>query len=132
MNTSKFNYTKQGYFKKADLFIYALLILAVVVSLFFLPKGKGAYAEVYSDGKLYGVYDLNTDIELKIEGEEGYNIVVIADKKVWVKEANCPGQDCVRHKAISKVNQTIVCTPNRLIVIIKGKGDIDAYTGGGL
>ncbi len=131
MNTAKPN-TKKGFFQKADLLIYSILLLLVLTTLGFLPKEKGVYAEIYSDGKLYGVYDLNTNAEMKIEGKEGYNVVVIADSKVWVKEANCPGQDCVRHKEISKANQTIICTPNRLIIIIKGKSDIDAYTGGGL
>lgn len=131
MNTLKqFNYSS-GLFRKADLFLYAILILAFFAIFVFIPSTQGEHVEIYSDGKLYGTYDINTNIQLKINSQEGYNIVVIDNKKVYVSEADCPGKDCVAHSAISKSNQYIVCAPNRLIVVIKGKSDIDAYTGGG-
>lgn len=132
MNTYKYNLQKKGWFKKSDLLLYlSFLLIAIIFFVAFLPQGKGAYVEIYSENKLYGTYDLQTDTEIKVESSNGYNIVVIADGKVWIGEADCPGQDCVRRKEIDKANQSIICTPNKLIVIIKGESDIDAYTGGG-
>ena len=34
-------------------------------------------------------------------------------------EANCPDEICVHHKPISKNGETIVCLPNKVVVVIK-------------
>jgi hypothetical protein len=130
MNTPLRNSFKQNLFSGYDLIIYAIMLIAALCVFAFSPSGEGAYVEVYSDGKLYGAYELSADKEILIESKQGYNMVVIKDNSVFVKEADCPGKDCVKHKAISKANQYIICTPNRLTVIIKGESEIDAYTGG--
>ena len=43
---------------------------------------------------------------------------MIENGKVKMKEADCPDQICVHHRAISKNRETIVCLPNKVVVEI--------------
>lgn len=57
---------------------------------------------------------------IKIEEGDRYNIIHIENGKVWIEEANCLNQVCVRHSSIDKIGETIVCLPHKLIIEIKG------------
>ena len=48
-----------------------------------------------------------------------YNVVVISGGTVSVTEASCKNQVCVKHGAISRSGESIVCLPNRLVVRIE-------------
>ena len=48
-----------------------------------------------------------------------YNVVVISGGTVSVTEASCKNQVCVKHGAISRPGESIVCLPNRLVVRIE-------------
>ena len=57
-----------------------------------------------------------------------YNIVEIKGGTVSVTEASCKNQVCVRHGAISRSGESIVCLPNRLVVRIEnGSGEGGGY-----
>ena len=58
----------------------------------------------------------------------GENVVEISGGTVSVTEASCKNQVCVRHGAISKTGESIVCLPNRLVVRIQSGS---AEEGGG-
>ena len=42
-----------------------------------------------------------------------------------MKEADCPDQICVRHKAISKSGESIVCLPHKVVVEISSEEEQD-------
>ena len=116
--------------KKGDYFLIASVLifaLAVWVCLFFVNTDKQADTVVITlNGAEYKRLSLNADYEIKVESENGFNIVEIKDGKVFVSEASCAGQDCVHQKSISRCGESIVCLPNRLTVTIVGDGGYDA------
>lgn len=107
--------------------IIILLFLAVVV--FFVVKAKktpGSLVVVSIDGEEILQLPLaENHIEI-IENQADYNILVIENKLVNIKEANCANQLCVKHKSISLQGEMIVCAPHKLVVQIIGDSEIDS------
>lgn len=125
--------------KKADIFLGIFLVLLCLSSLFLLnvSDGKGSQVIVTVNGRLYGTYDLskNQRVEIKQAPDSGthshshYNVIEIRDGAVFMEEADCPNQVCVRQGRIRRVNQTIACLPNKAVVSISGpKGEMDAVS----
>lgn len=65
------------------------------------------------DSKLIGTI-------IPIETEYGTNLIEIGDNQVRVIEADCPDKIDVKQGYISKIGETIVCLPNKLVLEIKG------------
>lgn len=122
--------------KKGDLFLaLALLMIAVIVFCFILFRGmeEATSITIEVDGRLYGKYSMKEDKIIKIKGHKTNdctNIVQVKDGVVFIREASCPDQYCVKHKPINRRGETIVCLPNKLIVTVdKGKDcELDAVT----
>lgn len=80
-------------------------------------------AEVRINGQVYKSMPLNVDSEFQIdagEGVDGYNILVIKNGVAFMKDADCPDKNCVHQGKISKVGETIVCMPHKVVIEIKG------------
>ena len=108
-----------------------LLILVVVIltlgSLGFIRRqafsNDSKFISVQIDGKQVKKIIFDKEIigkTIPIESEYGFNLIEIADEKVRVIEASCPDKVDVRQGYISKIGETIVCLPNKMIVEIKG------------
>ena len=101
-------------------------IVAVSLCLFlayFLFAEKGKVVEVKVSGKVIATYSLNENREMTIEGYKGQiNVLVIEDRRAYMKSAECPDKLCVNQGKISTVGQSIVCLPGRIVVTVK-KGD---------
>lgn len=54
------------------------------------------------------------------EGVEAYNLLVCENGEVRMIQSSCPDLICVRHEAVSKTGETIVCLPHRLVIEITG------------
>ncbi len=80
---------------------------------------------IYKDGAEIGSYLLGEDRTVTVGSVEdgGYNIVQIQNGVVNVIEADCHDSVCVNTAAITKVGQSIVCLPHRIIVTIEGTAD---------
>lgn len=109
--------------KRNDLFLLGFLF--VILGVFFLLTVLFRIKEpekivVTVDGTLYGTYSLQQDQSVEIENT---NLLIIEDGSAYVKEANCPDQICVHHKAISKRKEVIVCLPNKVLIEVKGSED---------
>lgn len=90
-----------------------------------------AEAVVTIDGELYGRFALNEDRTERIELPDGsYNVLEIKDGEADILEASCPDGICVNHRKISKKNQSIVCLPNKVVVLIENgvEAEIDSST----
>lgn len=55
-----------------------------------------------------------------IQDEDHVNTVIIKNGQVWVEEANCKNQICVKTSKIQYANERIVCLPHQLIISIEG------------
>ncbi len=104
--------------------IAAALLFAAV---YFATQKDGAYALVLKDGQEIGRYALSENITVPIKtGEEVTNTLVIKDNQAFMESAVCPDQICVKHKAVSKAGQTIVCLPSKTVVKIIGANSNNA------
>lgn len=118
-------------FKKKDMLLVAavLLIAGIMAVIFYLPdKKEGNMLCVMVDGKEYGRYSLKENQTIEVSDEKGYNRIIIDNGSVYMESADCPDQYCVRHKAITGQNETIVCLPHKLVVEIYSelnRNDID-------
>lgn len=112
--------------KRNDIFLIILVLVIAIVGFFALKiyqkedEFSNAQVIITIDKKVYKSYNLNENIEEKIETEYGYNTLVIKDNKAYISEADCPDGICVSHKEAAKQGETIVCLPHRLVVEIKG------------
>lgn len=113
--------------KKHDwILILVILIAASACMLLYAKFGRQEAAKVVVkiDGEVRETYSLHEKREVTINDT---NVFVIENGRVKMKEANCPDQICVRHKAISKNKESIICLPNKVIIEIVSdqKADLD-------
>lgn len=108
------------------------LLIVFVVILSFLSMGyinrqalsnASKYVSIQVNGKeikriIFDKKIIGTTIP--IETEYGYNLVEIDDEKVRVIEADCPDKIDVKQGYISRIGETIVCLPNKVVIEIKG------------
>ena len=105
------------------LILFLLVLVGLTVYFAVLPK-TGSFAEIYVDGELYQKVSLSKDSEIALDHLK----IIVADGAVRVQEADCPDKICVKRGAISKAGQTIVCLPNRVVVKITGKSEVEAIS----
>lgn len=119
--------------KKMDIILIAVVLLAAAGIYLFYSAGAedGKVAVVTVDGEWKATLPLESSTEESVQSsstirtEWGYNIVTVQNGQVFVKEADCRDHICVEHKKISKVGETIVCLPHKLVVEIKGEAPAD-------
>ena len=118
-------------FGRRDLILLAVFLLIGGAALLFQlarPSAAGGVAEVSVDGELVAALPLSEDGEMVIEGYGGgENTLVIRDGEADITSASCPDGVCVRHRAVSRDEESIICLPNRVVVTIRGgeEGNVD-------
>ena len=112
-------------FRVWDVVLIVILLALVGLAIYFavVPE-SGANAEIYVDGELYKNISLSKNTTIKLD----HLTVVVQGGCVMVEDADCPDKICVKHGAISKAGQTIVCLPNRIVIKISGKGEVEAIS----
>ena len=112
-------------------FTVVVIILAILVISFVVMRivfnTPGSMISVEKNGKVIGTYSLEVDNRIPIEDDKGTNLLVIESGKAHMEEASCPDHLCIIQGEISKVGETIVCLPNKVVVtVISGsKSDVD-------
>lgn len=115
--------------KRWDIIIVVGLMLAS-----FLPLGIFAYAQaavgdaplkavISADGetiKEFLLADDNQVEEYVYTDEHGHENVIVRDGlEIYMSEANCTDQLCVRKGEVNAAGETIVCLPNHVMVEIE-------------
>jgi hypothetical protein len=121
--------------KRNDRILIVLIVSIVFFSWIFLresqvPTAESGLAVVTVDGKIYGRYPLKSDIKETIHVGDNYNVMEIQNGVINIKKATCPDQVCVKHRSISRNNESVVCLPNRFMITIQQGTDeeIDSTT----
>ena len=122
--------------RKNDVILIAVILIAAMAAyagIRYYQKldTREAVAVVTVDETEYGRFPLNQDTTEQIQLPDGsYNILVIKDGKVDITEASCPDRICVEHRPVDKKNESIVCLPNKVIVVIENgeESDVDSFT----
>jgi len=117
--------------KRGDIILTAfLLIIAMVLAgLFAFGHSAADTVEVLIDGKLYTSASLDTPQTITIDQQNRYAVIEIKDKQVRMVSANCPDKLCVKQGYISKAGQSIVCLPQKIVIVLKGNKTYDVITG---
>lgn len=114
--------------KKMDIVIIVLLlIISFTPHLIFFKtsqkSSKNNYAIIKVDGKIHKKIDLSNvknNEKVNLNLPNGKNTLLIKNNSIQMKSANCNDALCVKQGNISKVGQTIICLPHKLIIEIKG------------
>lgn len=104
-----------------DLILIISLVAVLLVSLFVYKatRSEGKYVIVSKDGKITDSYSLYNDKTVTLKSVDNKtNTLVIKDGKAYIKSADCPDKICVSHSEISKVGESIVCLPHKIVVYI--------------
>lgn len=113
--------------KKGDVIIILMVALGVVLgAAYTLFRGSDDLNKtivITQDHKVIHQIKISPQYKktLMIQWGDYSNEVHIENGQVWIEDANCNNQVCVYEKAISRVGQSIVCLPHKLIIEIKGR-----------
>ena len=117
--------------RKADIILAVLLIVfgLIVSYMFTSDNDAGDTVRISIDGKLYSVYSLSENRTIEINENNHSNKITIKDGYVSMTFSDCPNQDCVKHNAITRNAESIVCLPHKLVVeVVSDKPAFDAVT----
>src|SRR5690554_4009267 len=100
-------------FKIGDVLVYvfiALLTAGSFAGLYLMGSGTvSSYVTVELDGTVIGTYDIPQGAkseQVRIDAGDGrYNLMTITNQGIFIEEANCPDQICVRWGKINKPGQ---------------------------
>ena len=116
-------------FKKGDILIAVVLIVAVVLTAVFATRTEESFVEIYVDGHL--AYQLDLDADIVVDLADTIHkidlVVEVKDGMVKVTESNCPDKLCVHSSAVSSVGGMIICLPNKVVVKVTPK-EVDAIS----
>lgn len=105
--------------RRNDRLLGVCIILAAILCLgiYRMTCRSGAEAVVYINGERTAAYPLWEDAQVLLNGT---NLLVIRNGMADITEADCPDKLCVGQSAISRTGESLVCLPNRMIVVIEG------------
>lgn len=119
--------------KKSVLLIYvilgAVIIIAAAVTIWIFSRPIGRIVRITSEGEIVAEFDISTarNETIEVTSSSGKNIIKIEDGEIFVSEADCPDQTCVKMGNLGG-GMPIVCLPHRLIIEFIG-GENDAAVG---
>lgn len=103
-----------------DIFIIALaIVLSVAFFCVYAMSDNGKTVVITVNEQVVGQLSLRTEKTETIHTEYGYNKIVVSNGSCYVEEADCRDGVCIRRGKISKIGESIVCLPHKLIVEIK-------------
>ena len=115
---------------KGDKLLVVFVVILSFISIGYINRNAFSDARKYVSIQVNGQEIKRIIFDKKIIGntfpiktEYGYNLVEIDDEKVRVIEADCPDKIDVKQGYISRIGETIVCLPNKLVIEIKGLED---------
>ena len=121
MNTELSNVKK----KKRDIIFIGVLLVVALIAFFVVDKfikKDGNKVVIKVEGEIVKIVNLTDTNNIIVNGYDGgTNTVVIENGTVYMTEADCPDKICVNTGKISKIGETIVCLPHRVVVEIQGE-----------
>ena len=115
--------------KKTDFALLVSVVVAALICFLFLKRAqniaetKEAQYDVVIEvaGEEIARLPLSENATYSIDQENMHNLVIIEDGSVYMSEADCANQTCVRQGKITQVGVPIVCLPHQVIVMIVGE-----------
>lgn len=118
--------------KKNDWILIGVIVCISAVFFgwhFLKPEEDAAVVEITVNGEAFAEYPLEKE-QAQVVEIGSTNKLVIQGGRAEMTWADCPDQICVRHTAISRAGESIICLPNKVVVSIVGgeAGELDAVT----
>ena len=109
---------------RADLILAAgITLLSFLMIAFSFSHPKGGKAEVFIDNESAGVLSLSEEGVYSFDGMMSPVKVEVKEGGIKILESGCPLHLCMKRGSVSRVGETVVCLPNRLLIVItSGKG----------
>ena len=110
--------------KKNDfiLIIAVILIGAILFAVTYSGTKNSDTVIITADGEIFGEYPINTTAQIDINGT---NTAIIENGTVYMESADCPDKLCVHQGKISDSSKKIVCLPNKVVIEVTKKSEID-------
>ena len=110
----------------SDILIVSVIIIVALVGIIFVTTASGNVTEVKItvNGEVYKEASLKSDKKQVIKINDT-NTVVIENGYVYMQDADCKDQLCVKQGKISNEGESIVCLPNKIIVEIEESADLE-------
>ena len=115
---------------KFDIVIIAVLVLifAAAALYVYLPNGD-ITAYIYCNGEVLEEINLTKNTEVR-EIKAAKCVIKLEGHEIYFLKSDCPDKICVNSGKLSKTGQFASCVPQKVTIILKGKGrdEIDALT----
>ena len=114
--------------RKEFIFLFIIALICGISVLFFHLNSQSSqklYVVVSHQDENILCVPLDEDLTKEIQTEEGYNILVVKEQKVYIESADCKNQICVQTSPIDEPGETIACLPHHLIVEIKQENNLE-------
>lgn len=110
----------------ADIIIVAVIIVVALLGVIFVTTAPGETTDVKItvNGEIFKEASLKSK-EKQVIKINDTNTVVIENGYVYMQEADCDDQLCVKQGKISNEGESIVCLPNKIVVEIKERADLE-------
>lgn len=115
-------------FRLGDLIIYTFILSIITIlsiNIINFKETGGSKAEIYIKNSLYRVEDLQINKDFFVPTDLGGIHVQILDNKIRVISSNSPKKIIVKQGFISKVGETLIGVPDKVLIKISGNSDLD-------
>ena len=111
--------------KKNDFFLVFIVILISIFSYLFLSlnSSDANTVTITLDGEVFYTGKLSDNREIEI-GDT--NTAIIENNEIYMSHASCPDKLCVRQGKISDSSKKIICLPNKVVIEVSKKSEMDA------
>ena len=102
-----------------SVFLLMGVVVFSVLGMCFLQgqlQDNGAVVVVTVDGQEWYKGSLFLEKEFSIDGN---NTLLIKDGMADMISADCPDQVCVKHAPVYKAGESIICLPNKVVVMVQ-------------
>lgn len=117
---------------KGDKALIFIVVILTLISLGFIKRqafsNENKFVSIQVNGEEIKriIFDKKmVGKKISIESEYGFNLIEIGDERIRVIEADCPDEIDIKQGYISKIGETIICLPNRMVIEIKGRDKDD-------
>ncbi|HYE80991.1 MAG TPA: NusG domain II-containing protein [Clostridia bacterium] len=114
--------------KKGDLVIIFILVAALISWFAVYQLGESEDERqivIETDGSVYKTIPMKAGMkrqEIHIDLKNGKYIDIMVDENgAYVSDVICPDKVCQKTGLVSRVGQSIVCLPNKIVVYIEGE-----------
>ena len=117
------------------IFILGGLMIVSILSMLLLNKSPVTQACIYQDGRLIKTLQLNEIDEYStftVSCDRGKNVIAVEKGSIYIIEADCPDNYCVRQGRIGSGLRPLVCLPHKLVIQLENApsgSQLDAIVG---